>query len=1049
MVGREGYLFRRFFVCFFILCFLTITVGGAGTVLAQDEEFMLEEIVVTGSRIVRNNNDSSSPIVTVDEKLFQNTSTVAIESALNKLPQFTPTLDVPSIGGLDIQPNARNTPGEATVALRGIGSNRTLVLINGRRGTPSNALNVVDINTIPSAAIEYVEAISGGASSVYGADAMAGVLNFIMKEHFEGAQIDAQVSINEEGDNLEYQYSGIVGANIAEDRGNVSMAFSYTERQDAMRKDHEWYVDEWKRTTIAGDQYFAPFGGISFTDPMNLPSANVANEVVGNGANYASTYNFGFFYDPASSRVFSGYADGDSEQGIPAAIAAGVVDGYQTKVNANGILSTNNVENYLIYPMERYNVFTRANYDINDWLGIYGQAYFSKVATSTKTEPGPITSFWDVTIDPTTHRDAIPSDMMALIDSRPDPDAPVTITALLPFNRGSETDVYTYNMVVGLNGSIPKIDWTWDFNVQHGEAETTVLQTGFASLQRIRAIMEAPNFGVGFEGTSNQENDGFAAAVGTCASGLNPFTWFTEGITEDCFNAIRADIKTKMFTNQDIYELNLEGPVVNLPAGEMRAAVGYVYRENEYTYLNDNIVMQGTSFLEQAIGLYPSANTYGSLDVGETYVELLVPLLKDLPFVQNLNLELGARHSDYNTTGVSYTYKALADWKILDWLRVRGGYNRAERAPNIAELYLSAEQTFAFGGGDVCALTFTDSYGANPNNNPNWQQVVTLCGQLMEASGDASADDTFYSMDYREVLNNPDGVPFNSGGFFTLGFPTSKGNADLEPETADTYTVGLVIDSPFRDIPYLADTRLSIDYYSIKITDAIGEQTMNVVMQQCVDPRFNPTYDPNSPYCALFPRNTLGAIGNLQRTFLNSGRFRTSGLDMQLTWGMDLGPGRLGVTSTANYLISIKSSELGINPLVEYAGTQGPSGNGLNGSSYRFRMLTDISYMIDDIRVALQWNHLGPISPSSRATSGYNADTPGIREYDLFNLSGNYNLTDGLSLRFGIDNVLNEKPPYSGQNFSEDNDGMIGGTFSSGRYDTLGRRYWMGARINF
>ncbi len=1045
MGGRKKLLLRNWFVCCSALCFLALALGGAGSVLAQDDEFILEEIVVTGSRIVRNNNESSSPIVTVDEKLFQNTSTVAIETALNKLPQFTPTLDVPTSGG-DIQPNARNTPGEATVALRGVGSNRTLVLINGRRGTPSNAMNVVDINTIPSAAIEYVEAISGGASSVYGADAMAGVLNFIMKEHFEGAQLDAQASINEEGDNLEYQYSGIVGANIADDRGNVSMAFSYTERQDAKRKDHKWYRDEWKRTTVGGDQFFAPYAGITFSDPTNVPSVDVANSVV-DGANYTSTYNFAFRVAP-NGQVFSGYEDGESEQGIAAARAAGVVDSYVTQQNADGILSTNNVENYLIFPMERYNVFTRGNYDINDWLGIYGQAYFNKTSTVTIQEPGPLSSFWDVSIDPTINRDVIPSELMALIDSRPNPDAPVVITSLFPFTRGSETDTYTYNMVVGLNGTIPKIDWTWDFNVQHGEAETTVLQTGFASLQRIRAIMTQPNFGEGFVGTSNPEHTGFAAATGTCTSGLNPFTW-GETMTEDCFNAIRADIKTKMFTNQDIYELNFEGPVVELPAGEMRAAVGYVYRENEYTYLNDNIVMQGTSFLEQAVGLYPSANTYGSLDVGETYAELLVPVLKDLPFVQNFNLELGARHSDYNTTGVSYTYKALADWRIVDWLRIRGGYNRAERAPNIAELYLSAEQTFAFGGPDVCSVGASRSYSANPDTNPeHWQDVVTLCGQLMEMA-DPTADDTYYKKDYREVLEDPSTVPFTMASYFNFLFPTSKGNPNLEPETADTYTVGLVIDSPFRDIPYLADTRLSIDYYTIKITDAIGEQTANVVMQQCVDPRFNPTYDPNSPYCELFPRDTYGNIGNLQRTFLNSGRFRTAGLDIQLTWGMDLGPGRLGVTSTGNYLIEMKSSELDINPLVEYAGTQGPNGNGLNGGSYRFRLLTDISYQIDDLRVAVQWNHLGPISPSNRATSGYDPDTPGIREYDLFNLSGNYNLTANLWIRFGVDNVLNEKPPYSGQNFSDDNNGMIGGTFSSGRYDTLGRRYWIGARVNF
>lgn len=133
MGGRRGILFRNWLVCCSVLCCFTLTLGGASAVFAQDDdEFILEEIVVTGSRIVRNNNDSTSPIVTVDERMFTDSTTVAIETQLNKLPQFTPTLHTPTFGG-DIQPNARNTPGSATVALRGIGSNRTLTLINGRR----------------------------------------------------------------------------------------------------------------------------------------------------------------------------------------------------------------------------------------------------------------------------------------------------------------------------------------------------------------------------------------------------------------------------------------------------------------------------------------------------------------------------------------------------------------------------------------------------------------------------------------------------------------------------------------------------------------------------------------------------------------------------------------------------------------------------------------------------------------------------------------------------------------------------------------------------
>ena len=272
---------------FLLLCLCICLMGGVpGWVFAQDDdEFILEEIVVTGSRIVRNNQKSSSPIVTIDEDLFDQSATMSIETQLNKLPQFTPTIDIPTSGG-DIQPNATNTPGEATVALRGIGANRTLVLINGRRGTPSNALGVVDINTIPAAALEYVEAISGGASSVYGADAMAGVLNFRMRDDFVGFELDAQLGMTQEGDNEEYQVSGIIGSDLAGDRGNVSLAFSYNDRNEAFRRDRDWYREQWSDTSIAGNRFFSIFSGVN-VEYSNLPDLAVVNSVI-DGATFTS-----------------------------------------------------------------------------------------------------------------------------------------------------------------------------------------------------------------------------------------------------------------------------------------------------------------------------------------------------------------------------------------------------------------------------------------------------------------------------------------------------------------------------------------------------------------------------------------------------------------------------------------------------------------------------------------------------------------------------------------------------------------------------------------
>lgn len=475
MGGKKEFLFKNWLICCFVLCFLTVTLGGASVVLAQDdddEEFTLEEVTVTGSRIMKNKNESSSPMVTVSEKLFDNSATLGIETQLNKLPQFTPTVDVPTIGGQDIQPNARNTPGEATVALRGIGANRTLILINGRRGTPSNALGVVDINTIPTAAIQYVEAISGGASSTYGADAMAGVLNFIMKDRFEGFELDVQAGIAQEGDNLDYQVSGIMGSNIGDDRGNVSIAFSYNERKDAYQRDRKWYRELWANPSITGTQYFAPQSGFATGYGHNQPDPGVVNSVMGlpEGEGFTNMTGVDIF-DDGNGNAFAGLGIFGSS-GIPGVAADGIdfVDNYRFKLQNDGQMYTNNVDTYLVLPLERYNMFARGNYEINDWLGVFAQGSFSKVTTLSHQEPGPLASGWAVMVDPTINRDVIPAELLAILDSRPDPDAEFQSAFLLPFNRSGKTDVFTYNLVAGIEGIIPTIDWTWEIFASQGEA---------------------------------------------------------------------------------------------------------------------------------------------------------------------------------------------------------------------------------------------------------------------------------------------------------------------------------------------------------------------------------------------------------------------------------------------------------------------------------------------------------------------------------------------------------------------------------------------------
>ncbi len=165
--------------------------------------------------------------------------------------------------------------------------------------------------------------------------------------------------------------------------------------------------------------------------------------------------------------------------------------------------------------------------------------------------------------------------------------------------------------------------------------------------------------------------------------------------------------------------------------------------------------------------------------------------------------------------------------------------------------------------------------------------------------------------------------------------------ANLKPEVADTWTLGAVISSPFES-PWLNRLRLTVDYYSIKVKDAIGAQSVDIAQRQCFDTAFNPTLSASSPFCAGIARNTTGALGNVQTTYLNNGRFQTSGLDFQLDWSNKVGPGRFSINSVLNYLISMKSAELATLPLIEYAGTTGPTQNGLDGGAFRWKLFTDL-----------------------------------------------------------------------------------------------------------
>jgi outer membrane receptor protein involved in Fe transport len=1171
------------------------TFAMATPAMAQDETDAAAEtdedsrIVVTGSRIQRQDFNSTTPMVTADEALLEQSSTTALEQNLNKLPQFVPA-QTPTAGG-DIQPTATNTPGAATVSLRGLGISRNLVLLDGRRGTPGNASGAVDISTIPAAAIERVEIISGGASATYGADAVAGVTNFILKKNFQGLELDGQVSITQEGDGFEYQLSGIMGSDFDDGRGNVSFSMSMNTREANYQVDRDWYVDLYTDPQIGGNQFFIEYPGVVF-DSANPASAAVLQDLfpgsnptfIGTGPNDISgLFGYTIYSQPNynDSPFMWGFFNRFTQGGLVNFEGFGD-EPLRYKRTADGGAAANYTDFYLTLPLTRYNAFARGNYEINDWIGVFGQALFSQVETFTRNQGGAIVAGWDVFVpygtgvytgsqlplnvsaggriinangygnpssvllsgmplsatNPAIYTDPTPGDLsdnptnpvftqlygnnfacannalggcsnnqvigqffpaqlQEALNSRPNPNAPVQLNYGIPEPRTVLTDVTTYNMTAGFEGAIPGTDWTWEAFVNHGESVTFARQTGTYSLTRARSLLQAPGFGLDYVNNSNTASIrqnvingipyGFGANIATCETGFNIFQGW-DSISQDCKDALKAELKNRSTLRQTIVEANLQGGLFEVPwaGSDVRFAAGASYREQEYEFINDTITTQNASFLDQSIGIYPSIDFTAQIEVKELYGELLIPVLADTPFFQELNLELGGRMSDYNTTGTSWTYKALADWAINDWVRLRGGYNRAERSPNIAELFLTPQQTFAFNNiGDICSERSTYFISANGeapgNDDATAADIKAVCSAVMENTGGPGTAASYYLN--RPVANQP--AP--GGGF---SFPTIFGNPDLEPEVADTWTVGVVFNSPFTD-PLLSRLRLSLDWFNIKLKNAIGVSPAASI-QRCLDPFYNPavagaadgtTYTPAVPgpfpgappavpgSVTLSPQAVTAALsdacagsvtaitydpapalglGRVTATYTNEGVADLEGIDAQLDWSGDVGPGTVSLNVVASYYLHYKVKELENNPLVDYTGTFGTSSLGLQLGAFEYRVLTNLGYRWGPWSLGLQWQHLPSVEDSGEAQ----APTPNVgnpNSYNVFQLNGSWQATEDIGIRFGIDNLFNKAPPLTNYNPEADNAAgqLPGGSFNANFYDTLGRRFYLAANLRF
>jgi iron complex outermembrane receptor protein len=990
------------------------------------EQAELTEVVVTGSRITRTDLSSDTPVVSLSSENLQNTSEVGIDQQLSKLPQFVPGANQ-FTSSTDIQATPTNSPGIATVNLRGLGSNRTLVLLDGRRTQPNNASLVVDLNTIPATAVESVEIITGGAAATYGADAVAGVVNFKLKKNYEGVTLDARSGQTSRGDGKQTQVSALLGSNFADQRGNAIIGLSYSKREEVFTRDRPFFAAAYSDPGTSGDNAFPVFGGFSGTPTQAaVDSVFTARGYAPGDVNRSSVLYFNTAATTAGATLFSvlpGVVSGSAAPGYTGALAPNY------KLLNNGGLSSNTSDGFLSLPLTRYSMFAAGHYDVNDRATAYVQVNFDENETRTRsaTRAAAINQ-WSVTI-PYDAAHPVPAELATLLNSRTSPTAPWMLNKVLDYMgpRTLRTTTDTHEIVAGVRGDLSVKDWTYDVFVSRGSTNQQTQYTGFADLGAYQALINLPNYGA-----NAIFNNGRTGLLAQCTSGLNPFV--NTPVSQDCIDIIESQLKASTVLDQQQLELNIQGSLFELPTGDLRFAAGVGHRKNEFEYLPDR-GLSTQNITSLTVGLFDTSATTGAISVKEAYAELLVPLLKDKFLVESLELNAGYRHSDYDTaTGVVSTWKVTADWNINQWIRFRGGRQVANRAPNVAELFQPAVfQTAPWPDHDPCSNVTRAPYG-NVASNPNRAQVQALCSAL---SGGFPIDNNY-------VGNQPN--------YFPIGRDLTEGNPDVESEDAKTWTIGVVLQSPFES-EALRSLSVALDYYAITIDGAIAPATTQTVYQNCFNGvGTNPTYDPNNEYCRRIirlPSNGFWVATRAQ--YQNLGMIETSGFDAQVDWSMDtpfIGDraGTLLANINFNYLESYDVQNFAGGPVLEYAGTIGaPISSPPYGAQLRWKLYTTLAYSVGPASVSLGWQHL-PEAKNVAHVTNPTATTLSSPSYDRFDLAARWSLNTAFEFRLGVDNVLDAEPNRVG---------IVPGVTTAtgetdlGAYDVIGRRYYGAVTARF
>jgi len=1019
-----------------MICGAAFAAIAATPASAQGQQ-EVQEVVVTGSRIVRQDYVANSPIATVTGDATVANADVTLDMYLNTLPQVNPA-------GSSTSNNPGNN-GQSNIDLRGFGANRNVVLIDGRRPMVSANTMTVDLNTIPQALIEGIEVITGGAGAAYGADAIAGAVNVKLKTNFEGIDFRANYSnATENWDAKEYQFSLVVGGNFADGKGNAVFGFDRSFRESLIKSQRAFSQNATSTTS------FLPEGALFWTAASAPSDAALQGLFVGKygvapgkvalgsgtiGFNMdGSLFYKGVFNNPLNAQNFKYPIDGAVNQSL-----------YPDLYSYNF-----DYVNILVLPMDRYSFMFKTNYELDNGIEFFVNAGWTEYTAVTALAPTPFP-----TVNTRNPSDAgtsdvkstlvnpgsgitqqivvplsnpfLPPDLRTLLASRTGAGDPRLANfgnaADQPFLmrqrtldlglRESRFENTVVQFMAGVRGPIGDTGLTFEASVQEGRTEIDETQTGNLNTQVLQQILESP---------TGKTND--------CPEGFNIFG--RQPISAACRNALAIATTLSTEMKQQIAQAYVTGPIYQLPAGDLSFVLGVEYRGFEYDFDPG-----------AASGPISGANTQdpdkGTNSFRDVFGEVLIPIVKDQPFIQNLELSLGARYSESEFADKlsgrsvgprgSWAYKGELNWTINDLLRARMSYQRSVREPNFSELFAgggSSPQYF-----DPCSVTSQARKGANA------AQVTALCvAQGVAASAIGN---------YVQTPGSQIGVDL-------------AGNLDLDPEEGKTFTAGVVWRSPW-DNQWLSRLQGSVDYYNIQIDKAILVPTPNQIVAACFNYYgTNPTYDINNPNCQgpargggdiLWVYNPDPASGGL---FINSnaGSQKSSGLDFQFDWGFDaewLGAdpkwGSVRVNALITHVIEFKQQDpiTGV-PELDFAGTISYFGAGLGTSFPKWKATVNAEWsLFEDFKLNARGRYIGAMDNRIGVEFPGETEFTGVDALWYWDFAGTWNVTDNVELKLGVNNAFDKQPETYAPNVQSGTDPST--------YDVVGRRVFGAIKLRF